>query len=440
MVIPPVHPAVPAAAHLLPGIKAWSTSVAQGIAGLDLQKLGVLPASLTSFEAVKNWYISTDPLHSSLTFAAFLSAFAFVLGQATNNASTVDRMWATLPAIYSAHFAMHSHWTSAGRVAQLFGGKSTGGSSLFSKIVPSGVDDRMFLVFLLQILWSIRLTGNTLRRGFFDFKAEDYRWPYVRKIMPRWLWVFFDLTFISITQNVLLLSTALTQYLLLTSTRAYHPSTATTPLGWPDFAIAGLFVANLLVEQTADLQQQAFQNWKHGKAMKEGKGARMLAGASARQVEVDEGHLRRGFVTSGLWAWSRHPNFLCEQLNFWILSLFTWRATVPHAVFEEIWQSAKASLTQRQPEIIIRTIKAASPHLFNYSWYAAIAMTSLFISSTTLTEWISNGKYPKYRAYQRRVGMFLPSMTLVKATWLAITGQLATVNEEVWGSGKAKTT
>lgn len=116
---------------------------------------------------------------------------------------------------------------------------------------------------------------------------------------------------------------------------------------------------------------------------------------------------KTSFMLEGRAANASLQNFLCEQLNFWILSLFTWRATVPHAVFEEIWQSAKASLTQRQPEIIIRTIKAASPHLFNYSWYAAIAMTSLFISSTTLTEWISNGKYPKYRAYQRRVGMFL---------------------------------
>lgn len=63
--------------------------------------------------------------------------------------------------------------------------------------------------------------------------------------------------------------------------------------------------------QIADSQQQAFQNWKHSKAVKEGKGARVIAGASRRQVEVAEGDLKRGFLTSGLWSYSRHPVSPC---------------------------------------------------------------------------------------------------------------------------------
>lgn len=31
---------------------------------------------------------------------------------------------------------------------------------------------------------------------------------------------------------------------------------------------------------------------------------------------------QRGFVTKGLWAWSRHPNFACEQVTWWILYAF----------------------------------------------------------------------------------------------------------------------
>ena len=98
-----------------------------------------------------------------------------------------------------------------------------------------------------------------------------------------------------------------------------------TPFGWQDWAITGLFLANIVTEQVgsrlsstllrdspihlqiADSQQQAYQNWKHSKALKEGKGARMLAGKSQRELEQAEGDLRRGFVTSGLWAYSRHP-------------------------------------------------------------------------------------------------------------------------------------
>ena len=32
----------------------------------------------------------------------------------------------------------------------------------------------------------------------------------------------------------------------------------------------------------------------------------------------------------------------------------------------------------------------------------------VFAGSTPLTEWISAGKYPEYKVYKQRVGMFLP--------------------------------
>ena len=91
------------------------------------------------------------------------------------------------------------------------------------------------------------------------------------------------------------------------STQAYHPANPPNPLGWLDFGVALAFLLNLAFEQTADSQQQDFQSWKHGSGLKEGKGTRMLAGKSPHQIEIAEGNLRRGFLTSGLWAWSRHP-------------------------------------------------------------------------------------------------------------------------------------
>jgi hypothetical protein len=50
------------------------------------------------------------------------------------------------------------------------------------------------------------------------------------------------------------------------------------------------------VETTADYQQQRFQREKQ-EASPNNKSPR----------------IERGFVTDGLWAWSRHPNFACEQ-------------------------------------------------------------------------------------------------------------------------------
>ena len=45
----------------------------------------------------------------------------------------------------------------------------------------------------------------------------------------------------------------------------------------------------------------------------------------------------------------------------------------------------------------------------------ALALSALFISSTFFTESISSPKYPAYKAYQKRVAMFWPPMTLIKA-------------------------
>lgn len=90
-----------------------------------------------------------------------------------------------------------------------------------------------------------------------------------------------------------------------------------------------------------------------------------------------EDDLKRGFITSGLWAWSRHPNFAVEQ-TIW-LTLGVWSivaAEVPYA----------------------------------WTLIPGFSLVSLFQGSTWLTELITAGKYPEYKDYQRQVGMFAPNL------------------------------
>lgn len=87
--------------------------------------------------------------------------------------------------------------------------------------------------------------------------------------------------------------------------------------------------------------------------------------------------LRRGFNCTGLWSLSRHPNFLAEQ-SFWVL-----------------FYAYGASITQ------------------NYSNWTIVGPACyllLFQASTWLTELISASKFSEYKAYQKRVGKFLPSI------------------------------
>lgn len=121
------------------------------------------------------WYTSTDPLHSALSISTGLSVLSFIIGELTLNGSTVDRMWAALPWLYSAHFAFHGRLSGVSGFAKAVTPKHLAAdpiSNLFLKICPAGVNPRMFLVFLLYTVWSARLTGNTIRRGFFDFTSE----------------------------------------------------------------------------------------------------------------------------------------------------------------------------------------------------------------------------------------------------------------------------
>jgi hypothetical protein len=66
----------------------------------------------------------------------------------------------------------------------------------------------------------------------------------------------------------------------------------------------------------------------------------------------------------------------------------------------------------------------------------SLALCLLFLGSTTFTESISVGKYPRgYAAYRSRVAMFVPIATPVWGVLLSLTGQKGKVEELVWGLG-----
>lgn len=64
-----------------------------------------------------------------------------------------------------------------------------------------------------------------------------------------------------------------------------------------------------------------------------------------------------------------------------------------------------------------------------------MALSCLFIGSTLFTESISLKNYPvTYKAYQRRVSMFLPWDTMVKGFMLMLVQEKGEVERLVWGN------
>lgn len=135
----------------------------------------------------------------------------------------------------------------------------------------------------------------------------------------------------------------------------------------PDIVFSRLLMALVLLEYFADAQQWTYQN------------AKKAYQATAKvPLGFEREDLDRGFVVTGLWSWSRHPNFAAEQA-FWVC-LYQWA----------VWDTED---------------------YFNWTIVGPLLYLALFQGSTWFTELITKGKYPEYAEYQRRVGKFVPKLS-----------------------------
>ena len=261
------------------------------------------------------------------------AAFCFIVGELTGNNSQMDKLWSLLPIAYT--------WIIA---------------------VNGGMSVRLVVMAVLATLWGIRLTFNFARKGAYKLKfwegVEDYRWAIVRSGAPfknnRWAWAAFDLGFISIYQNALVLMTTFPALVAMTSEAAF---------GWVDCIAAVLMLGFIIWETVADEQQWAFQTKKWA----------MLG--EGKKLEELPAPYNKGFNTTGLWGHSRHPNYFAEQ--------GTWVAFYVFSI-------------------------GAGMGIVNWSVIGALLLIVLFQGSSSLAEEISSGKYPEYEKYCRSVPRFFP--------------------------------
>ena len=268
-----------------------------------------------------------DPLVIVLLVAGVASAFCWIASLITKDTSWVDRLWSIVPVVYVWIFA----------VAALIAGPA----------VTGGDATRLVVMAVLVTAWGVRLTFNFARKGGYT-GMEDYRWAILRGRMKPWQFQLFNLFFIVLYQNALLVLITLPAYIAW-----QHP----TPFTVWDAAFAALFAAFLIGELVADQQQWNFHQAK----------------------KASGGSLEPGFVTTGLFAHSRHPNFFFEQAQWW--------------VFYAIGATA---------------LVVDGGGWLNWTIVGAALLTLLFIGSTIFTESITASKYPAYAEYQRAVSMLLP--------------------------------
>ena len=260
--------------------------------------------------------------------------YCFAIGELTRNNSQMDKLWSLLPIAYT--------WVIAAK---------------------GNMNPRLVIIALLVTLWGIRLTINFARKGAYSLKfwsgEEDYRWRIMRSkkmLKSKPAWALFDLFFISIYQNALVLAICLPALVCMESD---------APLGVMDYVAFSLASIALLIEIVADEQQMAFHTTKK----------RLLAEGKA--LEEIPAPFNKGFNTTGLWGYSRHPNYFGEQA-FWVcLYLFVIGANM------------------------------ATYNVFNWSMVGPLLLVLLFLGSSSLGESISNGKYPEYKLYLSSVSKYI---------------------------------
>ncbi|KAK7032916.1 hypothetical protein R3P38DRAFT_2919702 [Favolaschia claudopus] len=336
-------------------------------------------------------------------FCIFSTVATYVASIITSNVSQVDRLWTFLPTIYTAYFALLPLWPQK----QPFYLVPYTPASL--GIPPGTYNPRALMMLALIVTWMFRLSYNTYRRGLFNLKDEDYRWLVLRQQMHPILFQIFNLGFISFIQNVLLLALGIPAYIA-----ASQPP---QPLENRDYFVIFLSLLILVLEFTSDNQQYAYQAFKH--EPRRFHTTHQWIGSRLQWVPADA---ERGFVTRGLWAWSRHPNFACEQSFWWIMNI----ASLPSSQLLSITNLRTSAFVAGKFDLgsLLTAIAPLTP---------AVALSILFFSSTLYTEAITASKYPAYTAYRARVGMFSPLATAGKGLWLAITGGRVEVERTVWG-------
>ena len=274
----------------------------------------------------------TDLQHGMLIklLIVYLAAalLCFVVSTISGNYSQVDKLWSIMPIAYV--------WMVA---------------------VEASMEPRLILMAVLVTVWGLRLTYNFSRKGGYSWKfwtgTEDYRWAVLQvkpELSAKWRWMVFNLFFISLYQMGLI------PLMTLPALRSMDGS----QLSWADYLIAAILIVVIVFETIADQQQ-----WNYQKAKQKAQ----VAGG-----EIEEKY-RKGFVETGLWRFSRHPNFAAEQAVWIVFYFFS---------------------------------VAATGHWLNWSVMGAILLVLLFWGSSSFTESITAGKYPDYADYQKRVPRFVP--------------------------------
>lgn len=205
------------------------------------------------------------PIWAELAIAdAVATLIIFGFSFFLKNSSMYDPFWSVLPPFLGLGFLLYSPFII-------------------------GDEIRIVVVMGLVLWWAIRLTWN-FGRGWPGLSHQDWRYTRLNEQTGPFYWLVSFLG-IHFFPTALVFLGCLSLWPALTA--SLHP------LNWLDGIALLVTVAAILIETVADNQLRSFKLSQPP---------------------------REAILKSGLWAWSRHPNYLGELLFWWGLWLFGYAA------------------------------------------------------------------------------------------------------------------
>ncbi len=292
-------------------------------------KTGHVPAAW--FGSLGALYVRTNPMTSAWVFALGYAALLYFASLVTNP-SIFDVHWSVLPAsVYLVHYALH----------------------------PSSNPNvsRAILLFTGVWFWSLRLTGNWLKKGGLGF--EDFRYLNYRKQMSPAVFQLFSFVALYEVQTAMVLSMTMPAWIALRA-----PGMR---VGWLDGVAFLVIVGGVLIEWVADLQGMDFRTRRE---------AHRKEHPQDLEPQGDQAPKFPRFPTEGLWRYSRHPNYFGEVCVWWGVYLFS---------------------------------VAQSGHWLSWTIIGPLTVNGLFVGgSIGITEKHELTRKPEYADYRRRTSRLIP--------------------------------